>query len=175
VPVAPEVPIAPAVPAPAAAPAPAPSAAPAGPSDRLTVLADILAVLGQYPGYSANYGNDTDIVIGNQVADANWGTGGKKVTFTAQLKAVEPERTIYYWEMLKESGGGLSFGGFDAEMSTTSGMKRWGTKKETVIGPNGVAMDYSWDYAATRQLVEDVATRHGWKLKAVLQKKSAAW
>jgi hypothetical protein len=91
------------------------------------------------------------------------------------MKAVEPERTIYYWEIVKESGGGLSFGGFDAEMSTTSGMKRWGTKKEVVIGPGGVAMDYSWDYGATRSIVESVAAKHGWKVKTVLQKKSASW
>ena len=139
------------------------------------MLADMLTTLGQYPNYHSAYGTDTDIVIDNQIADANWGTGAKKVEFSAIMKAVEPERTIYYWEMLKESGGGLSFGGFDAEMTTTSGMKRWGTKKEVVIGPSGVAMDYNWDYAATRRIVEDVAARHGWRVKTVLQRKSAAW
>ena len=60
-------------------------------------------------------------------------------------------------------------------MTTTSGMKRWGTKSETVIGPDGVAMDYSWDYAATRRIVEDVAARHGWKVKVVLTRGSATW
>ena len=60
-------------------------------------------------------------------------------------------------------------------MSVTSGMKRWGTKTETVIGPGGVAMDYEWDYAATRRIVEDVATRHGWQVKVVLMKNSAQW
>jgi hypothetical protein len=165
-----------AVPAPMPAPAPEPAPiAPAGPSDRLAMLADVLATLGQYPNYRAEYGTDTDIVIDNQLADANWGTGAKKVEFSAIMKAVEPELTIYYWEIVKESGGGLSFGGFDAEMTTTSGMKRSGTKSETVIGPGGVAMDYDWDYAATRRIVEDVAARHGWKVKVVLTRGSATW
>lgn len=139
------------------------------------MLADMLATFGQYPNYQAQYGTDTDLAISNEIANANWGVGKKKVEFSAIMKAVEAERTIYYWEMLKESGSGLSFGGFDSEVTTTSGMKRWGTKSETVIGPGGVEVDYNWDYAATRRIVEDVAARHGWKVKVVLQKRSATW
>jgi hypothetical protein len=182
---------APAPPAPAPEPAPAPAPepepapvvaapvvaapVPAADSDRLTLLGDMLATLGQYPNYTSQYGTDTDIVVTNEVANANWGTGQKKVEFSAMMKAVEAERTVYYWEMLKESSSGLNFGGFDAEMSTTSGTKRWGTTKETVIGPDGVAMEYEWDYAATRRIVEDVAARHSWQVKVVLQKNSAQW
>jgi len=169
VPPAPAAPAAPLVPA---APAPA---APAPPADRIALLADVLATLGQYPKYTSQYGTDTDIVVSNEVASANWGTGKKKIEFSAIMKAVEAEHTIYYWEMLKESGSGLNFGGFDAEMSTTVGMKSWGTKKETVIGPDGIAMDAEWDYAATRRIVENVAARHGWQVKVVLKKNSAQW
>ena len=169
VPPAPAAPAAPLVPA---APAPA---APAPPADRIALLADVLATLGQYPNYTSQYGTDTDIVVSNEVASANWGTGKKKIEFSAIMKAVEAEHTIYYWEMLKESGSGLNFGGFDAEMSTTVGMKSWGTKKETVIGPDGVAVDAEWDYAATRRIVENVAARHGWQVKVVLKKNSAQW
>ena len=169
VPPAPAAPAAPLVPAAPAAPAPAP------PADRIALLADVLATLGQYPNYTSQYGTDTDIVVSNEVASANWGTGKKKIEFSAIMKAVEAEHTIYYWEMLKESGSGLNFGGFDAEMSTTVGMKSWGTKKETVIGPDGVAVDAEWDYAATRRIVENVAARHGWQVKVVLKKNSAQW
>lgn len=91
------------------------------------------------------------------------------------MKAVEPELTVYYYEILKEKGSGISFGGFEAESYSSFGGKRSGTTKEVVIGPGGTAMDYSWDYAATRKIVEDVAARHGWKVKVVLQKKSAQW
>ena len=164
--------VAPAAPAPAAA---APLAPAAPPADRLALLADVLTTLGQYPNYTSQYGTDTDIVVSNEVANASWAGGKKKIEFSAIMKAVEAEHTIYYWEMLKESGSGLNFGGFDAEMSTTVGMKSWGTKKETVIGPDGIAMDAEWDYAATRRIVENVAARHGWQVKVVLKKNSAQW
>lgn len=156
------------------APAPAADAAPA-PGTRAALLADMLATFAQYPGYTAAYGTDTDIAIDNEVARASWGTGKKKVEFTAAMKADEAQRTLYYWEMLKESGGGLSFGTFESESYGISGMKRSGKKKETVIGPGGVAMSYDWDYGATRRIVESVAERHGFRVKVVLLRKGACW
>lgn len=134
-----------------------------------------MSAFSAYPGYRLAYGTDTDIAIDNQVADANWGTGAKKVEFSAILKAVEPERTVYYWEMLKEKGAGLSFGGFSAETYSTSGTKRVGKTREVVVGPAGVAMDYSWDYAQTRRIVESVAAARGWRVKTVLNRKKAQW
>jgi hypothetical protein len=165
-PAAPEQPQAPAEPA-------APASAVSG--TRVALLADILAAFAQYPGYSVRYGTDTDIMIDNKVADASWGTGKKNVEYEAVLKAVEGERVVYFWEMLKESGAGLSFGGFEGETTMTMGAKRFGTKKEVVVGPGGKALDYTWDYAATRRIVEDVAARDGWRVKVVLRKKSAQW
>jgi hypothetical protein len=49
------------------------------------MLADMLACLGEYPAYQAQYGTDTDIVIA-----ANG--------LQAILKAVEAELTVYYWD-----------------------------------------------------------------------------
>ena len=91
------------------------------------------------------------------------------------MKAVEPERTIYFWEILKESGAGLNFGGFEAETYGVSGKSRSGVQKMMIVGANGVPVEWEWDYADTRRIVEDVAARHGWNTKVVLQKKSAQW
>jgi len=154
-------------PAPAPQPAPQPASAPAA-GTRDALLPDILATIAQYPGYTAQYGTDTDIRIDNQVANASWGTGKKKIEFSAHMKAVEAERTLYYFEVLKETGGGLSFGGFESESYSTFGSKRSGTTKEVVIGPGGVAMNAEWDYAATRQIIESVAAKHGWRVKVVM-------
>lgn len=163
-------------PAPAPAPTPAPAPAPAAAaSPRLTLLANVLASLAQYPSFNANYGTDTDIVIDNQILNANWGVGNKKVEYSAILKAVEPELTVYFWEIVKESSAGVNFGGFEAETYSTSGKTRSGVQKMMIIGANGVPVEWEWDYAATRSIVEDVARRHGWKVKTVLQKKSAQW
>lgn len=91
------------------------------------------------------------------------------------MKAVEAERTLYFWEIVKESSSGLNFGGFEAESYSTSGTKRSGKQKMMVIGADGVPVEWEWDYGATRSLIEDVARRHGWATKVVLQKKSAQW
>jgi hypothetical protein len=169
----PEVAPAPA-PAPAPGPAPAPAPAPVAAS-RLALLADILVAFEAYPDYQVRYGTDTDVVIDNHVASAAWGVGRKKVDYSAVMKAVEAERTIHYWEIIKEQGAGLTFGGVDTETYSTFGAARSGTKHEAVLGANGVAMDYEWDYGATRAIVESVAARHGWTVKVVLRKKSAEW
>lgn len=137
------------------------------------VVAEIAQALLAKTGYTVTGGTNTDLVIGSEVAKANWITGKKKVTYSAIMKAEESERTVYWWEMLQESGGGLSFGAMGAESTSTFGTKRYGTKKEVVIGPGGVAMDYSWDYAATRQLAEEIAARHGFAFKVVLRRSSA--
>ncbi len=115
------------------------------------------------------------MVIDNQVADATWGTGKKKVEYSAMMKAVEPELTVYFYEILKESSSGFSFGTVEAESYTISGTTRSGKQSMVIMGPTGVATNWEWDYGDTRRVVEDVVTRHGWKLKTVLQKKSAQW
>jgi hypothetical protein len=154
-----------------AAPAPAASAL----VTRDAVLMAIMASFAPYPGYAVQYGPGTDVTITDRVADASWTTGKKKVEYSAALKAVEPERTIYFWEMLKEKGAGLSFGTMEAESYSTFGTKRSGTTKEVVIGPGGKAVDYSWDYGKTRAIVEAAAAQHGWRVKVVLNKAKAMW
>lgn len=167
-------PAAPQPPAPQPAPAPTPAPAASGVATREALLAAILAAVSAYPGYNAHYGTETDIVLDNQVADMDWGTGAKKVQFEAAMKAVEQEHTLYYWEVLKESGGGVSFGGFEGESYSTFGGKRWGKTAETVIGPGGT-QSFSWDYAQTRRIVEATAAQLGWRTKTVLRKSSAKW
>jgi hypothetical protein len=157
----------------APAPAPAPSPA-AGPATRPDLLHAILASLAPYPGYQVRYGTDTDIMIDNKVADGSYGTGKKKVDFEAIMKAVEPDHTVFYWEILKEKGAGISLGGFESESYSTFGAKRSGTKKELIVGPGGVVA-YEWDFAKTRQIIEATAAQHGWTVKTVLKKSSAQW
>ena len=154
------------------APPSAPPAAP-GTGSSQAVVAEIAQALLAKTGYTVTGGTNTDLVIGSEVAGANWITGKKKVTYSAIMKAEDADRTVYWWEMLQESGGGLSFGTMGSESTSTFGAKRYGTTREVVIGPGGVAMDYSWDYAATRQLAEEIAARHGFAFKVVMRKKSA--
>jgi hypothetical protein len=161
--------------APVAAPTEPASASAPAPGTRDAVLMGVMAAFAPYPGYTVAYGPGTDITIANQVADASWTTGKKKVEYSAALKAVEPERMVYFWEMLKEKGGGLSFGTMESESYSTFGAKRFGTTKEVVIGPGGKVVDYSWDYGKTRAIVEAAAAQHGWRVKVVLNKAKAMW
>jgi hypothetical protein len=164
------IPQPPAVPAPQAEVPAAPSA-----GTRDAVLMDLMATFGRYPGYRVAYGTDTDVTIDNQVADAEWVTGRRRIEYSAVLKAVEPETTVYFWEVLKERGSGLNLGEFDAESYSTFGTRRPGKVAERVIGPEGVVVDAQWDYAATRKIVESVASGAGWRVKTVLRKSSAQW
>lgn len=162
-------------PEPVATAQPAPVAATTPMTEREGLLAAILETLGQYPGYDAKYGTDTDILIDNKVADASWGVGKKKIEYSAMLKAVEAEKTVYFWEMLKEVGSGMNFGGFESESYTTIGKKRSGKTKQVILGPGGVEVDAEWDYGATRKLIEGIAAARGWRVKVVLRKGSAKW
>jgi hypothetical protein len=158
--------------APAQPAAPEAAAAPAG-SEKDVIVSEVYQALLGKTGYNMTAGTDTDLVINSEIANASWATGKKKVEYSAIMKVEESDRTIYWWEMLKESGGGLSFGTMGSESYSTVGAKRWGTTKEVVLGPDGVAVNYSWDYAATRNVAEEIAKRHGYKLKVVLRKKAA--
>jgi hypothetical protein len=162
-------------PAEAAPSAPTPAQAATPQTAREAVLAAIMSAFAPYPGYAVAYGTDTDITISNEIADASWGIGKKKVEYQAVMKAVEAERIIYFWEVLKEKGAGLSFGGMESESYSTFGAKRSGKKREIVIGPGGKAIDYEWDYGATRSIVESAAAPMGWTLKVVLKKSKAQW
>lgn len=142
-------------------------------SGRDALIADIRAALFERTGYSVATGARADLEIGSEVASANWGTGAKKVSFEAVLTVQEADKTVRYWEALKESSSGLAFGSSSVEAYSTVGWKRSGAKKETVLGPEGVAVDYAWDYAKTRELVEQVCARHSYKLKVVLLKSKA--
>jgi len=168
-------------PAPEPAPAPAPVAAPAEAvtgvpvaSVRDQFLIDLMATFAQYPNYAVAYGTDTDVTIAVNVADAQWATGSKRVDYSAILKTVEAERTVYFWEMLKEQSSGLSFGSVDTESTTTFGNSRSGTVKQVLMTSNG-PVEIEWDYGQTRAIVESVAARHGLAIKVVLRKKSAQW
>lgn len=153
-------------------PAAQPASAPAK-SGRDPLLADIRAALAERTGYEVLSGQKSDLEIRSAVAAANWGTGKKKVDFEAVLTVSDADRTVYYWEILKERGGGLSFGTVESESYTVSGWKRSGTKGEMVAGPGGVALDYAWDYGKTRVLIEQACARHGYALKVVLRKSKA--
>jgi hypothetical protein len=162
--------------APGAPTAPAPPAAVAPvalEASRSAFLTDLMAAFASNPAYTAAWGTDTDMVVASNPVDGSWGLGHKRVEYTAALKAVEAERTVYFWELLKERSSGMTFGTFESETYTQVGLKRSGTKKEAVVGPGSAS--WEWGYGTLRALIEDVAARHGFTVRVVLTRRSASW
>ena len=156
-------------------PAPAPQQPAYGSKE--AVISAVWYALAPYTQLTVTRTQQADVEIAANVADANWGVGSKKVDFSAVMKADEAQCTVFYWEMLKEQGSGMTPGfGFEGESYSSFGGKRWGKTKEVVAVPGaGKVVDYAWDYAATRNLVEQAVRSQGWAFKVVLRKGKATY
>jgi hypothetical protein len=140
---------------------------------RTAFLTDLMGTFASNPAYTAAWGTDTDMTIASNPVDGTWGMGHKRVEYSASLKAVEADRTVYFWEMLKEKSSGFGLGTFEAESYSIVGNKRSGTKVEAVVGPGSAS--WEWGYGTQRAHVEEVAARHGFTVKVVLMRHSATW
>jgi hypothetical protein len=155
---------------------PAPSGTPAiaqTGGTRAAFLTDLMAALSTEHGYTAQWGADTDVAISSNPVDARWGTGHKRAEYSAALKVTEAEGTVYFWETVKERGHGTSFEAPEVEVPSTGGTQRPGMKREATIGPGSAS--WEWGHGTLRRLVEEVAARHGFMVKVVLTRHSAAW
>lgn len=146
------------------------------PGAKEQLLRAVEGALSAYPQLSVTRSDKTDLEIKSVLADAHWGVGRKKVEYSACLLAKEAERTVVYWEMIKEVSAGMgAFAWFRAEKFRSDGRTLSGAVRETGYGPNGKVIDYNWDYARTRGLVEKVVKEQGWKFATVLLKKKAMY
>ena len=103
----------------------------------------------------------------------------KKLTYKCKARVDDGARTVRFWEMLLETGSGISSGGddfapgtgFSAGTYKTSGKERSGTIEEA-SSYFGKDFDYRWDYAAVRTALRGVAEAAGFGLETVLSPKS---
>lgn len=145
-----------------------------GSTSRSALLADLLGALAADHGYVGSAGDDTDLVIVNNPVDARWGSGHQRADYSAALKVAEAEQAVYFWEMLKERAQGMTFGVFEADsfpVSDTDGGSA--TDSAPRVGPGSAS--WEWGYGTLRGLVEEVAHRHGYVVRVVLTRRSAAW
>ena len=157
------------------APAPAPTPANAS-GAKESILNAITAALPGHIGLVLTRGQKTDLEIHNTLADADWTSGRKKVEYSACILAETSSRTIIFWEMIKETGSGMgAFFSFKKETYRSDGKTRSGTVQETGYTPGGKQIDYQWDYANIRQLVETAVRQSGWQFKTVLLKSKATY
>jgi len=129
---------------------------------RTAFLTDLMATFASNPAYTAAHGTDTDMVIESNPVHGTWGMGSKRIEYSAALKAVEADRTVYFWEQLK-----------DGSEYALSGKKGSGSKAGSAVGPG--SSSWEWGYGTQLAHVEEVAHRHGFTVKVVLARHSATW
>ena len=143
---------------------------------RGALLQSIAAALSPLPQLELVWGRKADLEISNELANANWGTGKKKVEYSACLKLDPASQTVYFWEMIKESGRGLmALFSFKTETYRTDGTTRSGTVREKAYGPGGKVIDYEWDYSQVRHIIEAAVRGQGWRFETVLLKGKASY
>lgn len=144
--------------------------------NRTHVLQAIATALSPLSQLSLIWGQKTDLSITNELANANWGVGKKKVEYSAVLRLDAATQKVYFWEMIKESGRGLAaLFSFKTETYRTNGTTRSGTVNETAYGPGGKLIDYNWDYNQVRQIIEAAVRSQGWQFETVLLKNKAMY
>ncbi len=148
----------------------------AGNDGREEVLQAVAAALSPYPQLVLTWGQKTDLEIANVLGDANWTVGKKKIEYSARLLVDAAAKTVIFWEMIKEEGLGLgALFSFKTETYRSDGKTRSGTVSETAYGLGGKVIDYNWDYAQVRSLVENAVRSRGWQFKTVLLKGKASY
>ena len=125
-------------------------------------------------GISFQVGNGADITVAAEFLDAGWSTGGKKISYEASIFADESSNTVFMWEMTKETGFGLSFGG-EGSSSFQSGKSLFRKVKSVQYGPDGKAYEYTLDLGAIPKAVKEAAKLSGWKFKTVINKNKAVY
>lgn len=103
----------------------------------------------------------------------------KKVEYQAKFRVDERERVVRFFEMLKESGSGMSGGGpddvgggfgFKKETYKTGGGGREGTL-EAQGNLLGQTYSFTFDYGWTRAAVEAISAHHGYRFEYQLTPK----
>jgi hypothetical protein len=97
----------------------------------------------------------------------------KKVEYTAKFKVDDAERSVRFFEMLKESGSGMSggdagdFGGGWGVTKTTYSTHTGG--REGSLEAQGALLGkkfaFSFDYARIRSAVQAIAERNGYRFE----------
>ena len=143
---------------------------------REEALQAVAAALSPYPQLVLTWGQKTDLEIANGLADANWTVGKKRVEYSARRLVDAAAKTVIFREMIKEEGLGLgALFSFKMETYRSDGKTRSGTVSETAYGMDGKVIDYTWDYAQVRGLVENAVRNRGWQFKTVLLKGKASY
>ncbi|MEW5785324.1 MAG: hypothetical protein AB1767_09670 [Bacillota bacterium] len=125
-------------------------------------------------GIQCVVGSGTDISVNSELLDAKWGSGQKKIEYQAAAYFDETAKTIFFWELTKETGSGFSFG-VNRESSFQSGATLSRKVKSIGYGPDGKAYEYEFNLGAVSKTFKDAAKASSWKFKIVLKRDKALY
>jgi len=141
--------------------------------DRQTFIENVSQRLNAL-GVAYTIGAGADIVINASFLTAGWSTGNKQISYEASTYLNETEKTVFMWELTKESGSGFSFGG-SSETSFQTGKTLFRKVKSVQYGPDGKAYEIDLDLGAIPNAVKEAAKACGWKYKTVLNRNKAIY
>jgi hypothetical protein len=123
---------------------------------------------------------DGSLKLEKVVAERKSFLSKKKITYTCRLRVDDAERQVRFFEMLKESGFGVSTGGgddmspgfgFKKEVYGSSGKGRSGTVEEQsrLFGKD---YSYTFDFGGFREAVRQAAEHAGYAFELKLLEKA---
>ena len=114
----------------------------------------------------------TDLSVDEELLDASFSTGKKKLRYEALILLDEADKTVKMYEKTTEISAGVSFG-MSGESSFQSGSTLFRKVKSVQYGPEGKVFEYNFDLGAIPKAVKTAAQAAGWKFKTVIIKKNA--
>jgi len=121
---------------------------------------------------SPTKGGDSDITVDCELLDAKMGSGEKKIRYEDSVLVDEGEKTVFLYEKTTEKSKGFSFG-TSGESSFQSGKTLMRHVKGTIMGTNGVVINYDFDLGEIPKSIKAIAEKDGFKFKTVIRRKSA--
>lgn len=135
------------------------------------IVQEIYALL-ESKGFTPVKGGESDITVDCELLDAKMGSGEKKIRYEDAVLVDEAEKTVFLYEKTTEKARGFSFGA-SGEASFQSGKTLMRHVKGSIMGTNGVVINYDFDLGDIPKSIKSIAERNGFKFKTVLRRKSA--
>lgn len=140
---------------------------------RTGFLIDLMAVFAQSRAYTAGWGSDTDMTIASNPVDGMWGTGGTRAEYASALRVAEVDRVVHFWEMLKENGSAVPLQAVGPDAYAPAVAQVPDATQKASADPRSTS--WEWGYGTTREVVEEVAARHGFTVRLALTRDAAVW
>lgn len=123
-------------------------------------------------GIRATASDKTDLMIDEELLDASFVGGKKKLRYESMILLDERAKVVKMYEKTTEMNAGVSFG-MHAESSFQSGSTLMRKVKFVQIDASGKVLEFNFDLGAISKTVKSTAQEYGWGFKSVILKSNA--